>query len=158
MDVENLYVRYGPMVLRRCRTLLRDEERALDAMQETFVLLLRNASRLHEGSPSSLLLRMATNVCLNALRSASRRPEDPIDELVQGIAKAADAESRSLAGLILSRLFSRTPESSRAIAVMHLVDGMTLEEVAREVGMSVSGVRKRLRNLQEALGQMQEAA
>ncbi len=30
---------------------------------------------------------------------------------------------------------------------MHYVDGMTLEEVAGEVGLSVSGVRKRLRTL-----------
>ena len=36
---------------------------------------------------------------------------------------------------------------------MHLVDGMTLEEVAREARMSVSGVRKRLRTLR---GRLQE--
>ena len=33
------------------------------------------------------------------------------------------------------------------MAVMHLLDGMTLEEVAAEFGLSVSGVRKRLRTL-----------
>ena len=38
--------------------------------------------------------------------------------------------------------------STRSLAVMHLVDGMTLEEVARESRLSVSGVRKRLRGLQ----------
>ena len=32
---------------------------------------------------------------------------------------------------------------------MLYVDGMTLEEVAAEVGLSVSGVRKRLRVLKE---------
>jgi RNA polymerase sigma-70 factor (ECF subfamily) len=35
------------------------------------------------------------------------------------------------------------------IAVLHLVDGLSLEETARETGMSVSGVRKRLRQLRE---------
>jgi RNA polymerase sigma-70 factor (ECF subfamily) len=33
------------------------------------------------------------------------------------------------------------------MAVLHYVDGMTLEQVARECGLSVSGVRKRLRAL-----------
>ena len=42
---------------------------------------------------------------------------------------------------------AREKPSTRVIAVLHLVDGMTLEEVAREVGLSVSGVRKRLRML-----------
>ena len=37
------------------------------------------------------------------------------------------------------------------MAVMHHVDGMTLEQVARECGLSVSGVRKRLRRLRETL-------
>jgi len=37
------------------------------------------------------------------------------------------------------------------MAVLHYVDGMTLEEVARETGYSVSGVRKRLRALRTTL-------
>jgi RNA polymerase sigma-70 factor (ECF subfamily) len=48
--------------------------------------------------------------------------------------------------------------SSQTIAVMHLVDGMTLEEVAREAGMSVSGVRKRLRSVRARLEQLEGAA
>jgi RNA polymerase sigma-70 factor (ECF subfamily) len=33
------------------------------------------------------------------------------------------------------------------MAVLHWLDGMTLEQVARDCGMSVSGVRRRLRAL-----------
>ena len=62
-----------------------------------------------------------------------------------------DAESRTLAGRILDRLFAGQPESTRLIAVLHYVDRLTLEEVASEVGMSVSGVRKRLRSLKERM-------
>ena len=57
------------------------------------------------------------------------------------------AWSRHAARSLLGRLFGRAPESSRTIAVLYLVDGMTLEEVAEAVGLSVSGVRKRLRSL-----------
>ncbi len=52
---------------------------------------------------------------------------------------------------VLDRLFGRHPESSRTIAVLHYVDGLTLEQVAAEVGLSVSGVRKRLRGLRQTL-------
>jgi RNA polymerase sigma-70 factor (ECF subfamily) len=31
-DFDNLYRQYGPMVLRRCRFILKNEEKALDAM------------------------------------------------------------------------------------------------------------------------------
>ena len=76
LDVESHYLRYGPMVLRRCRTLLRDPAKAEDAMQDVFVSLIRHEGRLRDEAPGALLLRVATNVCLNRLRGEKRRPED----------------------------------------------------------------------------------
>ncbi len=151
VDVEALYRRYGPMVHRRCKSLLGDEDRAADAMQDTFALLLVHQTRLDADAPSSLLWRMATNVCLNRLRGQKRRGETADEGLLEAIAGADDLEGRSVAGAVLDRLFGREPASSRTMAVMHLVDGMTLEEVAREHGLSVSGVRKRLRTLKARL-------
>ncbi|AKU92310.1 RNA polymerase sigma factor [Vulgatibacter incomptus] len=158
VDVEELYERYGPMVLRRCRSLLRDDDRALDAMQDVFVQVLRHEARLSAEAPAGLLLRMATNVCLNLIRRNRRKPEDPKEELLLRIASDDRLESRSIARAALSRLFGKEQESTRTMAVMHLVDGLTLEEVAREVGLSVSGVRKRLRTLKERAVAMEEAA
>ena len=143
IDVERAYRQYGPMVLRRCRTLLRDEDEALDVAQEVFVRVLTRKHTLTGQYPSSLLFRIATNLSLNRLRDRRREPQLPGDEVLHQIAVLADAD----APLLLDRLFGRQPESTRTMAVLHHVDGMTLEEVARECGMSVSGVRKRLRAL-----------
>ena len=148
VNVEAYYTRYGPMVLRRCQCLLRDEDEALDAMQEVFVKLLSRKTTLEDNAPSSLLYRMATNVCLNRLRTRRRRPEDRDEALLLQIAAAgSDVESRSFARRLLARAFGEEKTSTQTIAVMHLLDGMTLKEVADEVGLSVSGVRKRLRTL-----------
>ena len=68
LDVEALSHRYGAMVLRRCRRLLRDEDDALDACQDVFVRVLERRERLDGLYPSSLLYRIATNVCLNRIR------------------------------------------------------------------------------------------
>lgn len=155
IDVQGSYATYGPMVHRRCRTLLGDEAQAADATQDVFVQLVRHSDRLQNIGLSSLLYRMATNVCLNRLRTARRRPEQPDDELLSRIAAIDDTESRTLAGTVLARLFGREPESTRTIAVLHLLDGLTLEEVAEEVGLSVSGVRKRLRTLRDRLQELE---
>ena len=138
------------MVLRRCRGMLRNEAEAVDAMHDVFVELLRRKDTIDPSGSSSLLYRVATNVCLNRLRSRTRRKEEPGAELLERIA-VASAEDRSEAKALLDRLLSREPVSSGTIAVLHLHDGLTLEEVAREVGLSVSGVRKRLRRLEERL-------
>ena len=160
LDVEGTYLRYGPLVLRRCRKLLRHDAKAQDATQDVFVSLLRHEARLDDSALSALLLRMATNVCLNKLRGDKRHPEDRDDELLQRIAGSDDGddESRTVARNVLAKLFRADDPlaaSTRTIATMHLVDGLTLEEVAREAGLSVSGVRKRLRTLRGRLKELE---
>ena len=153
VDIEALYRKYGPMVLRRCRHLLKDEERALDAMQECFVRVLRNKERLNDEAPSSLLYCMATNVCLNIIRS-ERNPTRGAsvardEDILMNLAGADDVEGLGLARLLVERVFKGEQASTRTIAVLHYVDGMTLEETAAASGLSVSGVRKRLAMLRK---------
>jgi RNA polymerase sigma factor (sigma-70 family) len=155
LDVEDLYRRFGPMVLRRCRRLLADEEKAVDAMHDVFVQVLRHEDALAGAAPSSLLFRIATNVCLNRLRGERRHPETAEDELLLSIAAEDDGARRTESRSILDRIFAREVPSTRVIAVLHLVDGMTLEEVAAEVGLSVSGVRKRLRTLKARAAELE---
>ncbi len=150
IDIEEYYRRYGPMVLRRCRHLLGDEDRALDAMQDVFVRLIVNVKSLKGSYPSGLLYRMATNVCLNIIRDDRRKAVVPGDEVLDRIARHDDAGDALLLSDLLDRLFGNEMASSREIALLYYVDGLTLEEVSREVGLSVSGVRKRLRKIQES--------
>lgn len=138
------------MVLRRCRRLLGDEDRALDAMQEVFVNLIRNRSKLSGAYPSSLLYRMATNICLNMIRDDSRKPVVHDSDALAAIARHDDAAERIGISELLDFIFRDMAPSSREIAVLHYVDGMTLEDVAQEVGLSVSGVRKRLKKVHAA--------
>ena len=148
------------MVLRRCKRLLGDEELALDATQDVFVQVVRHIGRLDTTAPSSLLYRIATRVSLNRLRSDRRRhsslprSHDPEAVLLQTIAELPDTSEQLSARRLLDRIFQREPESTRVMAVLHFVDGLTLEETASEVGLSVSGVRKRLRVLRERLGEL----
>jgi RNA polymerase sigma-70 factor (ECF subfamily) len=151
IDPYTYYCTYGPMVVRRCRKLLGDDSSARDAMHDVFVQVLSRKGDLADEAPSSLLFRIATNVCLNRLRSRRRRPEDGDPELLVEIAEQTDPAARSAARAALDRLFRHEPDDTALIAVLHLHDRMTLEEVAAEVGMSVSGVRKRLAKLRTKL-------
>jgi RNA polymerase sigma-70 factor, ECF subfamily len=154
VDSYSYYCTYAPMVLRRCRRLLRDDQAARDAMHDVFVQVLSRESELADQAPSALLFRIATNVCLNRIRTTKRRPED--GELVDEIVAEADHVARSAARSVLARLFRQEPEDTAVMAVLHFVDRMTLEEVAAEVGMSVSGVRKRLDKLRTKLRHLED--
>ena len=144
-----VYEAYAPMVYRRCMALLKDEAEASDLMQDVFLRIFAGMDRLNLDSPSSLLWNTATRLCLNRIRDKKRRGLDvDSSELLLNIACADDEQEGYEARGILAKIFSREQESTRTIAVLHYVDGMTLEETAEMVGLSVSGVRKRLRTLQ----------
>ncbi len=147
LDVEAIYRRYGPMVLRRCRSLLGDEGDALDAMQESFVQVLRHRDRLSNDYPSSLMYRIATNTSLNMLRARKRRPSSPAGELILNVAGTDDPETHAVEKSLLDQLFSGEKPDTRAIAEARWVEGAPLEETASRAGLSVSGVRKRLATL-----------
>jgi RNA polymerase sigma-70 factor (ECF subfamily) len=157
IDIEAFYEQYGPMVLRRCRFLLKNEERAQDAMQETFVKLLTNQDRLTGDYPSSLLFRIATNTCLNIIRGAKRKAEVlGNEELLLNIAAFDETEFLLSSRSLLDHLFKKEKASTREIMVMLYVDKMTLDEVAREIGLSVSGVRKRVREFKARVKGLEE--
>ncbi len=156
INIEELYRKYGPMVMRRCRFLLKNEEKALDAMQDVFVNLISNSGKIEFTYPSSLLYRIATNVCLNIIRSEKRHPENIDNEIFNYIADYNDPAESIAANDLLDSIFRDEKSSTREIAIMLYVDKMTLEQTAFQSGLSVSGVRKRMRVLKEKVSFLRE--
>jgi len=144
-DFSELYKKYGPMVLRRCRYILKNEDAALDAMQDVFVRVIERHSLLNSVC-SSFFYTVATTVCLNKLRSRANSSRSGYDTLLNEIADNTTAfhEDITDTSLLLEAIFRDTRKNTQKIAVMHYIDGYTLEETAAEMNMSVSGIRKRL--------------
>jgi len=72
---------------------------------------------------------------------SSLHSEDPL----HGIAFYDESEKKIMMQDILEKIFRKEKPSMREIAFMYFVDGMTLREVSDEIGLSVSGIRKRIR-------------
>ena len=120
--------------------------------QNTFLRVFEAFERLDLERPSSLLWNTATRLCLNRIRDMGRRgTQNSTGELLSRIACVDDERERYESANVLSKLFLGEPKSSRTMAVLHYIDCMTLEETAENVGLSVSGVRKRLRSLRAKL-------
>ena len=153
IDVEAYYSRYGPMVLRRCRKLLKDNEKAFDALQDVFEKLLLYRARLKGTHPSALLYRIATNICLNKIRD--ERPYQHQLEHYKDILLNVSSNDNNEYGMdgvrLLEFIIKGEKESTQKIAVMYFVDGMTLKEIAKEIGLSTSGIHKRLKELRVRL-------
>lgn len=143
LDVSALYRRYGDLVLSRCRTLLRNEADAQDALQEVFLKIHRYRESFRgEASPATWLYRVTTTTCLNRIRTRRRHPEDLVDEMPPMLTDGL-LDSIAVRDLV-ERLLENEDERTQTCVVYHYVDGMTHDEIGELLGITGGAVRKRI--------------
>ncbi|KFE63984.1 RNA polymerase sigma factor [Hyalangium minutum] len=144
-ELEELYDRYAPGMYRRALSLLEREADAWDAVQETFIRILQNASAFRrEARPMTYIYRVTTNVCLNMLRSRSLRdvapqeagPEPEVDTL-------APSECRDF----LLELSRELDERSLTVAALYYVDELSQEEIAQVMGLSRKTIVREVKHI-----------
>src|SRR5688500_5831639 len=137
-SLRELYSKYGGSVHGRGRYLLKDSVRAEDAMQDVFAKALTHHDEFRaQASPLTWLMKIATNHCLNLLRSDRALWLDKVaqvsDEARQGHGGPQWMEDRDTVRRLLAKFDLETQQ-----AVIHyFVDEMTLEEVAKTLGRSI---------------------
>ncbi len=149
-EVSDVYRRYGALLERRCRLLLRDPSLAEDALQELLSVLLRRGRGLREAeSPYRWLCRAADRTCLDLLRRGRHvRNALDIDELDPiGPAPGIDAEARVSALESLATL----DDDQQMLAIMLFVDGMSQGDAATELGLSRQTINKRTQEVRARL-------
>jgi RNA polymerase sigma factor (sigma-70 family) len=146
-----LVERHGPMVLRVCRSVLRDTHEAHDAFQATFLVLVRRAGSLWvRDSLAPWLHQVAYRVasCARATAIRRRRHEQRAAELSS---RAERQEDRDDLGDVLHDEVNRLPLGCRAAVVLCYFDGLSPEQAARQLGCPVGTVQSRLARGRERL-------
>lgn len=146
-QVAELYASLGPAVYRRCLKLLRDRDEARDATQDVFMKLMRDMDRLQERETvMPWIYRVATNHCLNVIRSRRRAGQGvSMDDARLELAPAAESGGMTYPDRALARsVLAEFDEDTQAVAVGVLVDGMEHEELARVLGVSRKTIQRRL--------------
>ena len=138
-----LYEKHAAQVYGRFRWLLRDEHDARDALQEVFVKALRSLNEFRsDASPSTWLLKIATNHCLNSLRAKKASYREQLEAMQRERRQDTEPpERRELVRMLLGA----APAEAQEVAVLYYVDGLTQAEIAETLGRSLPTVRKRLR-------------
>ncbi|MEQ1501300.1 MAG: sigma-70 family RNA polymerase sigma factor [Myxococcota bacterium] len=146
-ELARLYDRYAHVLYHRCRALLRNDEEARDAVQETFARVIRNADTFRaQSSPLTWMYRISTNWCLNQIRNRRGRHRKHEDHRAEiggpSIVSPGDDDDADHARILA--LLDDADDQTRACVVHTFFDDCTREEVAALVGLSVPTVRKRI--------------
>jgi RNA polymerase sigma factor (sigma-70 family) len=152
--LEALYTAHGPMVLRRARLLLRDDQAAHDALHDVFLRVLRTEGEFRaQASPATWLYRIATNHCLNVLRDERRRVELRTRYLRPPSEAGGDAD----APIQLAQILRHVRPELQEIAIYHLVDDLKHEEIAELLGVSRRTIGNRLEEFRAEVARVFDA-
>jgi RNA polymerase sigma factor (sigma-70 family) len=147
-----LVKRHGPMVLKVCRSVLRDWHDAEDAFQATFLVLARKAAAIRRREAlASWLWGVALKLALKAQASLARRRkrEGQVgDKIVPD--PVLDMTVRELQRVLHEEL-QRLPERYRTPLILCYLQGHSQEEAARQLGLSKGVMRGRLNRGREQL-------
>jgi RNA polymerase sigma-70 factor, ECF subfamily len=123
-----------------CR-MLGNPADAEDLLQEIFLAAHRKLETFRgESALGTWLYRLATNLCLDYLRSRAGRASQVTDALdddpAMPVAGGRGLAEQTVTKMDLERALARLPEGCRAAFVLHDVEGLEHREVAEILGIA----------------------
>ena len=148
--------RYSPRVFSVASRFFRQRSLVEEAAQEVFLKAYTQLGSFEgRGSLEGWLTRIATNTCLNMVRSSKRRPESTVSDLTEDEANWLDQQSAGDGGeqtsvensLVATDLADRllsvlSPEDQQTLLMIDGEDA-SIKEVAEATGWSESKVKVR---------------
>ncbi len=124
---------------------LRDPEEAADALQEAFISAFRAAASFRaESQVTTWLHRIVVNACLDRMRRRQTRPTVPLPEAGPGEpVSPRDAMAERETRLVVQEALNELPEEQRAPIVLVDVEGYSVAETARMLGIAEGTVKSR---------------
>lgn len=144
--INDLLREFRPQIYRYCIARLGRLEVAEDVTQETCMALTAALPIYREQGKSfaAFVFGIASNKIKMSLRSSSRRPEDPYDQLPDRVSATPGPSEHAERNDELRQLLNRLdalPERHREILLMRVVAGLSAQEVADALGMKSGAVR-----------------
>ncbi len=145
-----LVEQYASTLYRVAFSVLRNAADAEDAVQETFLRVLRHRATLGEVRDHRVwLIRIVWNIVLDRKRRAKTRPEtEDMNDLARVLPAAGlSAEDRAAASqhhTQMLRLVDSLPAKEREVLVLSAFEELSSVEIAQVLGVTESSIRSRL--------------
>ncbi|HTI77496.1 MAG TPA: RNA polymerase sigma factor SigM [Mycobacterium sp.] len=138
---EELFYRHQRQLYRLARISSRDAEDAADALQDAMLKAHRSApSFRHDSAVSSWLYRIVVNACLDRLRRNKTHPTTTLEDAAYRI---GDPTPRVDTAIVVERALMRLPVEQRAAVVAVDMQGYSVAETARMLGVPEGTVKSR---------------
>ena len=135
-------------------SLLRNEQDALDALHDSYLLIVKNASKYKtQDKPMAWVFTIVKNTCLQQMRA--RRKADGFAQ-EQGFHFEMQTEMNADDRLTLTACMEQLSDEERQIVVLHAVAGLRHREISQMMGLplatALSKYHRSLKKLRTVLG------
>jgi len=137
-----LIARHHPRALLLAHRLLSDRAAAEDAVQETFIRVVRSRQAFDPAqSFAGWFYTILRHICMDLLRRRFRHARQA-EELAQELPVSEIGSSVQSAAAV-DDLLRPLPPEDREILVLRIVQGLSFQEIALRLGCSVEAAKKR---------------
>jgi RNA polymerase sigma-70 factor (ECF subfamily) len=140
---QELYERFATDVYRFALFLSGNQAHAEDITSETFVRAWTSADTIRTGTVKAYLLAIARNVYREMLRKGARQEVLNHESLERGPGPLEVAEKRGELEAVL-RAMQGLSENERTPLLMQAQEGLSHEQIAAALGISVAAVKVRI--------------
>jgi RNA polymerase sigma-70 factor (ECF subfamily) len=152
---EELFYRHQRQLYRLALFTSRNPDDAADALQDAMLSAHRGAARFrHDAAVSSWLYRIVVNACLDRLR---RNKTHPTTVLTDDSCPVSDHTPRVDTAVVVERALMRLPVDQRAAVVAVDMQGYSVAEAARMLGVAEGTVKSRCSRARTKLAAVLEA-
>lgn len=145
-DFEKAYRNYSDMLYRIAIAYLRNSEDASDTVQDVFIKFMNKApSFSDENHEKAYLIRLTVNRCKDVLRKRNIRLHSSLEE-ARDVSSSFDTDISDMLAILHS-----IDEKYKETLILHYLEGLSAEETAEVLGISLSAVKMRLMRGREIL-------
>lgn len=156
--VRAMYREYGNLVYAVAHRVLRQNELAEEAAQQTFVRAWQAAERIDvDRDPASWLATIAKRAAIDIYRREARRPADPLADVAEHdravVTLPPELDTLDAVWRVRQAIDELPTEEASVVRLQHL-DGMTHNEIAAKLGIAVGTVKSRSHRAHRTLAGM----
>ncbi len=149
-DIERAYHAHADMLYRVALTNLQSPGDAEDAVQDVFLKYMHAAAVFQsEEHERAWLIRTTVNQCRDMLRRKKQRTHLLLDDMAEILPDGGDGAAE--AALEVTRALGALEENTRTVLTLHYLEGFSVEEIGKMLGISASAVKMRLSRGREAM-------
>ena len=145
-NIEAVYKLYADTLYRVALSTLQSDMDAQDAVQDVFIKYMSSNPEFKDAEhEKAWFLRVTVNRCHDMLRSRKVRLKLHAESDVEPVNPASKARQE------LFEVLQSIPEKYKSTVILHCLEGLSLQETADVLGISLSAAKMRLKRAREII-------